>query len=158
MDSLLSRYSPRERLIIAIAVVVLLSLLLHSLVIEPYQQRAQMLQDDLAQQRADLDWMRNAVLRLPVGGVVTAKSAAINGTLANFVDEAVRQQGLSEQLSSISPVGDDVIRMRLSAVDFNRLVEFIALIYTSGLELQDVRITATDVPGLVDSNIVLFRS
>jgi len=48
--------------------------------------------------------------------------------------------------------------MRLSAVDFNRLVGFIARIYTSGLEIRDIRITSTDTPGLVDSNLVLFRS
>ena len=48
--------------------------------------------------------------------------------------------------------------MRLSEVDFNRLISFIARIYTSGLQVQDIRITAADDSGLVDSNIVLFRS
>ena len=158
MDNLLARYSPRERLIIAIAAAALLGVAIHALVIEPYQIRLQNLQDDLEQQKGDLEWMRSAVLRLPVGGVVVANDVEIDGTLANFVDQAVRQQGLNNQLSSMSPVGDDVIRMRLSAVDFNRLVGFIARIYTSGLEIRDIRITSTDTPGLVDSNIVLFRS
>ena len=158
MDSLLARYSPRERLIVALAVVALLGVGIHALLIEPYQIRLQTLQDDLEQQRADLEWMRTAVVNLPVGGVVAKSSAEIDGTLANFVDQAVRQQGLSGQLSSMSPVGTDIIRMRLSAVDFNRLISFIARIYTSGLQVRDIRITATDTPGLVDSNIVLFRS
>lgn len=158
MDKLLARYSPRERLIVGIAALALFGVAVHALIIEPYQLRLQTLQDDLEQQRADLEWMRSAVQRLPLGGVVVANDAEIDGTLANFIDQAVRQQGLSSQLSSMSPVGDDVIRMRLSAVDFNRLVGFIARIYTSGLEVRDIRITATDTPGLVDSNIVLFRS
>lgn len=158
MDKLLARYSPRERLIVGIAALALLGVSIHALVIEPYQLRLQSLQEELEQQRADLEWMRSAVLRLPVGGVVVASDAEIDGTLANFVDQAVRQQGLNSQLASMSPVGDDVIRMRLSAVDFNRLIGLIAGIYSNGLEVRDIRITATDTPGLVDSSIVLFRS
>ena len=158
MDKLLARYSPRERLIVAVAAIALLAVAVHALVIEPYQIRAQTLRDDLEQQKADLEWMRTAVQRLPIGGVVVAGDAEIDGTLASFVDQAVRQQGLSGQLSSITPVGDDVIRMRLSAVDFNRLIGFVARIYSSGLAVRDIRITTTDTPGLVDSNIVLFRS
>ena len=158
MDKLLARYSPRERLIAGIAALALLGVAIHALVIEPYQLRLRTLHEDLEQQRADLEWMRSAVLRLPVGGVVVVSDAEIDGSLANFVDQAVRQQGLGNQLASMSPVGDDVIRMRLSAVDFNRLVSLIAGIYSSGLEVRDLRITATDTPGLVDSSIVLFRS
>ena len=158
MAEWLARYSPRERLIIYAAAAVLFVLLVHALVLEPYQTRKQALQDELEQQRSDLEWMRSAVARLPAGGLTPANNAQINGTLANFVDQAVRQQGLSAQLASMSPVGNDIIRMRLSAVDFNRLVGFIARIYSSGLQVQDIRITSTGTPGLVDSNIVLLRS
>ena len=157
MSEWFNKLAPRERLIVLTAAAVLFVLLVHALVIGPYQEKRQALQDELEQQQADLAWMRTAVTRLPVTGA-TQGSAQINGTLANFVDQAVRQQGLSGQLSSMSPVGNDTIRMRLSAVDFNRLIAFIARIYTSGLQIRDVRISSTGTPGLVDSNLVLFRS
>lgn len=157
MASLLARYSAREKLIVVVAAIVLLGLAIHAFVVEPYRQRVETLNEELAQQQSDLEWMRSAVARMPVGGVVPASAVQINGTLANFVDQAVRKQGLSGQLSQMSPVDEDTIRMRLSAVDFNRLINFIARIYASGLEVRDIRITATDVPGLVDSNIVLLR-
>ena len=161
MSEWFARLAPRERLIVMVAAAILFGLIIHALVIAPYQARLQALQDELDQQQTDLEWMRTAVTRLPVGGAV-GSNVQISGTLANFVDQAVRQQGLSGQLSSMSPVGSDIIsviiRMRLSAVDFNRLITFIAQIYTSGLQIRDVRITSSGSPGLVDSNIVLFRS
>lgn len=153
-----AKLSPREKLIVLVASAVLLGLAIHALMIEPYQTRLQDLQDELEQQTTDLKWMRSAVTRLPVGGVMQTGGVQIDGTLANFIDQTVRQQGISGQLSSMSPVGSDIIRMRLSAVDFNRLINFIGRIYTSGMQVRDIRITATDTPGLVDSNIVLFRS
>ena len=157
MFSLLAQYSNREKAVVLVALLVVIGLGLHAFVIEPYQQRKAELADALEQQRADLEWMRSVVARLPAGGSAVA-NAEIRGTLANFVDQAVRRQGLSGQLSQMSPVGSDEIRMRYSAVDFNRLINFIAQVSESGLEIKDIRITAADSnPGIVDSSIVLVR-
>ena len=75
----------------------------------------------------------------------------------NFINQAVSRQGLSQQLSQMSPIGDDEIRMRYNAVDFNRLVGFIAQVNSSGLEIKDLRISAADNPGVVDSSLILVR-
>ena len=157
MSEFLARYSMREKMIVAAALVMLLLIGAHSQVIEPYQLRLAELRDEIDQQRADLDWMKSAVASMPAT-VTRSNSAAISGTLTNFIDQAVRRQGLSEQLSQMSPVGDDEIRMRFSAVDFNRLIGFIAEVNTSGLEIKDLRITAGDDPGVVNCSLVLMRS
>ena len=158
MFSFLDQYSLREKAIVAIALLVVIALSLHAFVIEPYQERVATLQQDIEQHNTDLVWMKSAVARLPAGGMANAASnQAISGTLANFIDQVVRRQGLSEQLSQISPIGNDEIRMRYKAVDFNRLVGFIAQINTSGLEVRDIRILPADIPGIVDSHIVLVR-
>ena len=124
MSELLARYSMREKMIVMVALLVMLVIGLHSLVIEPYQMRIAELQDELEQQRADLEWMRSAVATMPSSAATTG-TTEINGTLANFVDQAVRRQGLSSKLKQISPVGTDEIRMRYADVDFNQLISFI---------------------------------
>jgi type II secretory pathway component PulM len=130
----------------------------HAFVIEPYQEQVATLRQDIEQQNSDLVWMKSAVARLPAAGVgKSVNNKAISGTLANFIDQVVRRQGLSAQLSQISPIGSDEIRMRYKAVDFNRLVNFIAQINSSGLEVKDIRILPAEIPGIVDSNIVLVR-
>ena len=135
-------------------VVILLGI--HAFVIEPYQQRVATVREAIVQQRADLAWMQSAVAGIPTGGTA-ASSAQISGTLANFINQAVQRQGLSGQLSQISPIGNDEIRMRYSAVDFNKLVKFIAQVNSSGLDIKDIRISAADDPGIVDSSLVLVR-
>ncbi len=156
MSEFLARYSLREKLIVLAAMVVVIVIGAHALVIEPYQQRVASLLDEIEQQRTDLTWMKSAVARMPAG-VTSSSTARISGTLANFIDQAVRRQGLSEQLSQMSPIGADEIRMRYKAVDFNRLIGFIAEVNSNGLEVQDMRILASDTPGVVDSHIVLMR-
>ncbi len=156
MLSLLERYTMREKMIVALALVVIIGLGIHAFVIEPYQQRVADLEAEIEQQRADLNWMRSTVAGLPAAGAAT-DTARISGTLANFIDQAVKNQGLSGQLSQMSPIGTDEIRMRYSAVDFNRLVGFIAQANSSGLDIKDIRISAADDPGIVDSSLVFVR-
>jgi type II secretory pathway component PulM len=156
MFDFLARFSAREKLIVGLALLVLGVIILHAQVVEPYQLRSAELQDEIAQRRADLQWMRSAVARIPAASA-TASTAAIDGTLANFIDQAVRRQGLTEQLSQMSPVGADEIRMRYAAVDFNRLIGFIAEVNASGLEIKDIRISPGDDVGIVDCNLVLVR-
>ena len=156
MLSLLERYTMREKAIVVGALLVVIALGVHALVIEPYQQRVAELEERIAQQRDDLAWMRTAVTRLPTGDQA-ANTAAISGTLANFIDQAARRLGLSEQLAQMSPSGNDEIRMRYNEVDFNRLMQFIAQVRTSGLEVKDIRISAVENAGFVDSSLVLVR-
>lgn len=150
------RFTPRERAIIVAALLVAFAIGLHALVIEPYQQRVAELEGEIEQQRADYDWMRSAVAGMP-SGEIGNNAVQIEGTLANFINQAVNQQGLSPQLSQMSPIGTDEIRMRYKAVDFNRLVSFIALVNASGLQIKDLRISAADSPGRVDSSLIFVR-
>ena len=156
MSELLARYSLREKMIVIAALLVVVVLGGHSQIIEPYLMRSAELQDEINQQRADLAWMKSAVVNMPVA-MSAPTTVEIEGTLANYVDQAVRRQGLSAQLTQMSPIGADEIRMRYSAVDFNRLVGFIAEVSSSGLNVKDMRISPSDIPGIVDSNIVLER-
>lgn len=156
MLKLLERYTLREKTIVGLGLLVLIVLGIHAFVIEPYQERVATVREAIAQQRADLAWMRSAVAGMPTEGAV-AGTAQISGTLANFINQAVQRLGLSGQLSQISPIGNDEIRMRYSAVDFNRLVSFIAQVNSSGLDIKDIRISAADNPGIVDSSLVLVR-
>lgn len=152
----LYRFTPRERLVIAVAVLVAVGLGLHALIIEPYQQRVSELEEAVERQRADLAWMRSVIVGMPTRELAD-NDTQIEGTLANFINQAVNRQGLSSQLSQMSPIGNDEIRMRYNAVEFNQLVNFIARINASGLEIKDLRITEIDTPGKVDSSLILVR-
>jgi type II secretory pathway component PulM len=160
MASWLAQYSSREKAIVLLALVVMAGLATHAMVIEPYQLRMESVRGELRQQASDLVWMQSVVAKLPAAGLPLNSGENLNeidGSLANFIDQAVRSQGLSAQLSQMTPVGSDEVRMRYSAVDFNRLIGFIAYINSSGLEVRDIRISSADDPGVVDSSLVFTR-
>ncbi|MGD2172988.1 MAG: type II secretion system protein GspM [Gammaproteobacteria bacterium] len=150
------RFTPRERAIVAAAILVVIGLGLHALVIEPYQQRVATLEHEVEQRRDDLAWMRSAIVGMPAGEI-TGDRNRIQGTLASFINQAVSSLNLTAQLSQISPVGNDEVRMRYNAVEFNRLLSFIARVNASGLDIKDLRITAVDSPGKVDCSLILVR-
>ena len=156
MFEFLAQYSLREKAIVALGLLVVIIIGVHALVFEPYQERVETLQGEIEQQQNDLAWMRTAVAGMPAAGA-RATADKISGTLANYIDQAVRSRGLSGQLSQMSPIGSDEIRMRYQAVDFNRLVGFIAEVSSSGLSVKDIRISPADNPGIVDSNLVFVR-
>ena len=150
------KYSARERLIVVTALLVGLLLAGHAFIIEPYQLRVEELRNKVEQKSSDLLWMQSVVPRLSKSGLVESVEK-IDGSLANYIDQRVRKLGLSGKLSQMTPVGNDEIRMRYSAVDFNRMIDFVAQMNASGLEITDIRISNIDKPGTVDSSIVVVR-
>lgn len=150
------KYSARERLIVVTALLVGLLLAGHAFIIEPYQLRVEELRNKVEQKSSDLLWMQSVVPRLAKSGLVESVEK-IDGSLANYIDQRVRKLGLSGKLSQMTPVGNDEIRMRYSAVDFNRMIDFVAQMNASGLEITDIRISNIDKPGTVDSSIVVVR-
>jgi type II secretory pathway component PulM len=156
MSDFLAQYSMREKLVVGLALLIITIVGTHALLIEPYQQRVAVLEQEITQRQEDLAWMKSVIVRMPVTSTTTG-TEEISGSLVNFIDQVVRKQGLSGQLSQMSPIGNDEIRMRYSAIDFNQLVNFIAQVNTRGLKIKDIRISAADNPGIVDSNIVLVR-
>lgn len=156
MFSWADKYSARERLVVVTALLVGLLLAGHAFIIEPYQLRVDELRSKVEQKSSDLLWMQSVVPRLSKSGLVESVEK-IDGSLANYIDQRVRKLGLSGKLSQMTPVGNDEIRMRYSAVDFNRMIDFVAQMNASGLEITDIRISNIDKPGTVDSSIVVVR-
>jgi len=156
MANLLARYSARERLIVLIGIVVLAVLGVHALLIEPYQERVSSIEEALDQGRDDLQWMTTAVQGLKISGAgQTAQS--FNGSLANLIDQTVKQQQLNAFLAQMTPRGENEIRVRFKAVPFEKLIVFVAKLNDQGLNVKDLRINAGDNPAQVDSSLVLNK-
>ena len=156
MKELLSRFSSREKIILALAFVALSGILIHALFIEPFSQKKIELNDALEQASVDLKWMRTAVYQLPQGNVL-AQAINFEGSLANLIDKEVRNQNLSNFLTQMTPINDDEIRIRYKNIDFNRLLNFVAQVNSRGLQVKDLRIDATDKPADVDCSLVLEK-
>ena len=157
MNDFLAKFSPREKNIVTFAAISLLGLLVHALIIEPYNQKRLELNEALEQGKIDLLWMQSAVVRLPQhNGITTA--TIFEGSLANLIDKEVRSQDLSSFLAQMTPINNDEIRVRYKNINFNRLLNFIAQVNSQGLKVKDLRINATDKVADVDCSLVLEKN
>ncbi len=156
MAELMARYTARERLIVLVALLVAFGLGIHALVIEPYQKRVSSLSEMIGQSKTDLQWMRSMVHKIPAGTTNIAQQS-FSGSLANLINQAVKQQNLSAFLAQMTPKGEDEIRVRFSAVPFELLIRFIAKMNDTGLNVKDLRINAGDNPAQVDSNLIFNK-
>jgi type II secretory pathway component PulM len=142
----------RERLILAAAALLVSFVLLDTLVLQPFQLSRQQLEQDIAQARDDLDWMRSAVNRLPSPGASKQKIHA--GRVITFLDQQISRQGLKKNMQQMTPIQDHSARLRLSDVEFSKLLQFFSAISGSIL-VEEVRILPADQPGLVNVSLVV---
>jgi len=157
MNDFLSKFSPREKTIVTFAAISLFGLLVHALIIEPYNQKQLELNEALEQGKIDLLWMQSAVVRLPQNNRIT-EASIFEGSLANLIDKEVRSQDLNSFLAQMTPINNDEIRVRYKNINFNRLLNFIAQVNSQGLKVKDLRINATDEAADVDCSLVLEKN
>jgi len=153
----LSKFSSREKTILTLAAVSLIGLLTHASIIEPFNQKQLELNDALEQGIIDLKWMQTAVVKLPRDNILSG-AIEFEGSLANLIDQEVRNQDLNSFLTQMTPISNDEIRVRYKGINFNRLLNFIAQVNSQGLKVKDLRINATDQPADVDCSLVLEKN
>lgn len=157
MKDFLSKFNSREKTIVTLAAVTLLGLLVHALILDPYNQRQLQLNEALEKGGIDLLWIKSAVARLPLNSG-RSQAPEFEGSLANLIDIEVRSLDLNSFLAQMTPINDDEIRIRYKSINFNRLLNFIAQVNSQGLRVKDLRINASDKPSDVDCSLVLEKA
>ena len=148
--------SNRERALIASGAALTLLLLFYFAVWEPFQAQSRRLRQNVAEQRADLAWVRQAAQEIKRLNANAAVQTADNRSLLTLVDQTARAAGLGTAMKRVAPQGDDKLSAQLDAVEFDKLVPWI------GVLERDYRVTLvsfsadrTETPGLVNARIVL---
>ncbi|MFO1371279.1 MAG: type II secretion system protein M [Candidatus Competibacteraceae bacterium] len=154
--------SPRERGLISGGVVLLLALLFYVLAWEPFQASNRRLRQSIAEQRADLAWMRQAaaeVKRLSAAHNPAAQSANAGQSLLTVVDQTARGAGLGTALKRITPQGNDKLNAQLEQVEFDKLIAWLgALERQQHVTIINIVVDRTGAAGLVNARIILQSS
>jgi type II secretory pathway component PulM len=157
MPEFIEKLSMREKTIFGLSGLIAVGLLIHAMVIAPYQLRQSTLTGQLEQAITDLKWMESEVHRLP-RAAISGQAGTFEGSLAKLIDKEVRGQSLATNLAQMTPVGSDQIRVRFTGIGFDRLLKFIASINGQGLSVKDLRINAADKRADVDASLVLEKN
>jgi len=147
----------REQWLVGGGAVLALLILGYTLIWAPFQSSHRRLQLRVAEQRADLAWMRQAaqdIQRLSNTGV--AQSQADGRSLLTRVDQTARAAGLGATLKQITPQGGDKLNARLDAAEFDKLLLWLdALERKHRIILINLSVDRTKAPGRVNARVIL---
>ena len=152
--------SIRERLLVGGGAALTVILLLYALVWQPFQASSRRLRLSVAEQRAELAWMRQAaaeVKRLDSGGA--ARPVTDGRSLLTLVDQTARSAGLGNGLKRVAPQGDDKLSAQLDAVEFDLLISWLgALERDHRIVIVNLSVERTATPGRVNARLILQGS
>ena len=117
----------RERLIASAGAAALVPLLLWALIWQPLASGVRQLETEVATQRVDLQWMRNAAAELQqLRGTGAQANAGLGGrSLLAVVDQSARAAGLGNGIKRIEPDSATAVRARLEGVAFDAVVKWL---------------------------------
>lgn len=145
---------PRERLIVTIASLLIVALVLYLALIEPYMDGRDSLEQRIANQQEDLQWMREAAGQFKGVKAQTGQRRVGGQSLLSFVDRSTKEHALNSAIKRIQPEGKKV-RIQFEEVSFDRLTGWLAKIETSGYRIEGVIIERQPGAGMVNARIVL---
>lgn len=143
----------RERWLLGGALALSLLLCAYVLLWEPWWAQYQRLQQAVHKQRADLAWMRQAVVALPSAA---PKVQHDQRSLLARVDASMRAAGLTSAVKSTQPQGKHQLSVRLEAVAFEQLLTWLSQLEAQhALRLTQVSVERSADPGRVNAHLVL---
>lgn len=151
---------PRERVMVGGGVALVALVLIYMLALAPFYGAVAARGKRVAQKEGDLAWMRNVAGEMMALSAHAPATAAAPGdeSLVVLIDRAARECGLSGALTGQTPTGDQGIRVRLEAAEFDKLMVCLGnLQQVHAVSIESATIDRTARPGLVNASLVLQR-
>jgi general secretion pathway protein M len=128
-----------------------------ALVLLPLQRNLSKARERVAQQQADLAWMRQVAPTLAAAGPGPAATQAQPGeSLVVLIDRSARESGLAQALTGSQPAGNGAMTVRMENADFNLLIGWMSrLVAQHDLRVESASITGNGTAGLVNAAVQL---
>ena len=128
-----------------------------ALILLPLQRNLSKARARVAQQQADLAWMRQAAPTLAAAGPGPAAAATQPGeSLVVLIDRSARESGLAQALTGSQPAANGAMTVRMENADFNLLIGWMSrLVAQHDLRVESASITGNGTAGLVNAAVQL---
>lgn len=149
--------SVRERLLVIGGLGLTLALLGYALVWEPFRTSHRQLQQRVAEQRADLIWMRQAAREVKrLSGNAGTSPTRDGRSLLTLVDQTARAAGLASALKRVAPQGEDKLSAQLDGVEFDKLIPWLGMLeHDQRIAIVNLSIDRANATGLVNARVIL---
>ncbi len=148
MSELLSKYqalSPREQRALWLGGGALVIALVYFLVWAPMQQSLTQTELRLLQQQELLQWVNTQTDRVKHLKAGPAKRA-FSGSLTQLVNSSAKRHQIS--LARMQPSGDE-LQVWVEEADFNRVLDWLMQLESSGVQIQEADLAEAKAPGQV---------
>lgn len=144
----------REKTAVAAAALAVVLLLVY-LLLQPFFSNRARLREEVSTRRAELAWMRESAREIgELGYSARAEAAAI--PLLQFIDQAARENRLSDQLKRLEPGPSGEIKVWLNNVAYVDLIRWLRQLTVSGrLAVANLNVEKGASPGLISAQLTL---
>lgn len=150
---------PRERLLVALAAVVVTLALAWLLLIHPLYVAGSQRAERVAQLRSDLaraNTLGAEIRALAASGGPRVTQADANQSLMILLERSAREAGL--QVNQSRPLDTATVRVRFESAPFDTLVRWLGTLASRyGVQADVVSLDKLGAPGMVDAQITLKR-
>jgi len=130
-----------------------------AMVLLPLQRSLSQARARVAQQQADLAWMRQMAPTLAAAGPGPATASSPQGeSLVVLIDRSAREAGLGQALTGSQPAGTGAMTVRMENADFNLLIGWMSrLVAQHDLRVESASITGNGSAGVVNASVQLHQ-
>jgi type II secretory pathway component PulM len=145
----------RQEKMAAAATVLAVALLLLYLLLQPLLRNRARLREEVTTRRAELAWMQEAAREIGQSDLSARNSGGTMPPL-QFIDQAARENHLSDQLKRMEPGTGNEIKVWLSNAAYVDLVRWLRQLSASGrLTISSLNVEKGTSPGLVSAQLTL---
>jgi len=149
--------SQRERFFVIAASAALVLFLLYAMLWRPVVGNARDVQQRIAAQESELQWMRQAAAEArTLRGSARGNAGASGGSLLSLVERTARQGRLAPAVRRVQPEGQQGVRIWLENAAFDDLLVWLhQLAAAHGVSLSEIAVERQPAAGIVNGRLLL---
>ena len=144
---------PREQQILAGGLIVLVIFIIYAGIWAPAVKTIDRLQTGVPKKQLQLAQMKSQSEAIRRSGNKAVKN--ITGTVLSRVERISREKSLSDSIGTMEPQGNNGVRLVISDIEFNRLLDYINALTAQAMDIDSATFDAGDEPGVVSARIVI---
>ncbi|MGD2117897.1 MAG: type II secretion system protein GspM [Chromatiales bacterium] len=145
----------REQKILGFGALLLLILLLYEAVWTPLNERVELMHNQVSAQQQRISSLQQIVTEYQALQPVETSRPRVRQSLLSLLDRTSKQHQIKENIRSLTPDGNQKVRMRIVDAEFDRLAAWLANLSKLGLKVQQIDINREDAEGLVSAGILV---
>lgn len=155
-----SQLKPRERLWLGAAGVVIVAMSLYLLLLEPFLTKAEDMEQRVARQQKEVNWLSEAAVEVAQLKRQSAQSSSAGRrgqSLLVIVDQSAKRNDLADSMKRVEPDGTSRVRVWLERAPFDEISKWLVELERQyQLQIESAVFDKTESQGRVNARLVFL--